>query len=120
MELWERIRENSWPMDFILYNTLLNMCVDLGLEEEAKKLFRDMKESKNCKPDSWSYTTMLNIYGSGRNVDKAMNLFEEMSKVGVELNVMGCTCLIQCLGKARRVDDMVRFLVLQLEEDQTR
>ncbi|KAL5550122.1 hypothetical protein UlMin_000298 [Ulmus minor] len=108
MELWERMRENYWPMDFILYNTLLNMCVHLGLEEEAEKLFGYMKELENCKPDSWSYTAMLNIYGSGRNVDKAMKLFEEMSEVGVELNVMDCTCLIQCLGKARRVDDMVR------------
>ncbi|KAL5544406.1 hypothetical protein UlMin_008190 [Ulmus minor] len=108
MELWDRMRENSWPMDFILYTTLLNMCSDLGLEEEAEKLFGDMKESENCKPDSWSYTAMLNIYGSRRNVDKAMKLFEEMSEVGVELNVMDCTCLIQCLGKARKVDDMVR------------
>ncbi|KAL5549579.1 hypothetical protein UlMin_004810 [Ulmus minor] len=95
-------------MDFILYNTLLNMCVDLGLEEEAEMLFGYMKESENCKPDSWSYTAMLDIYSSRRNVDKAMKLLEEMSEVGVELNVMDCTCLIQCLGKARRVDDMVR------------
>ena len=54
------------------------MCADLGLQEEAEKLFDDMKGSDNCKPDSWSYTAMLNIYGSGGHVDKAMTLFDQM------------------------------------------
>lgn len=108
LELWERMKSNGWPMDFILYNTLLSMCADLGLVEEAEKLFEDMKVSEKCKPDSWSYTAMLNIYGSEGNVDKAMNLFGEMSEVNVDLNVMGCTCLIQCLGKAKKIDDLVK------------
>lgn len=108
LELWERMRSNGWPMDFILYNSLLSMCADLGLEEEAEGLFEDMKGSENCKPDSWSYTAMLNIYGSGGNVEKAMKVFEELSETGVELNVMGCTCLIQCLGRAKRIDDLVK------------
>ncbi|KAF6134178.1 hypothetical protein GIB67_013575 [Kingdonia uniflora] len=108
LELWERMRSNNWPMDFILYNTLLSMCADLGLEEEAEKLFEDMKQSEICRPDSWSYTAMLNIYGSGGEVEKAMAMFNEMYKFGVKLNVMGCTCLIQCLGRTKRIDDVVR------------
>lgn len=116
LELWEEMKSKKWPMDFILYNTLLNMCADVGLVEEAEKLFADMKQSEHCGPDSWSYTAMLNIYGSGGNVGKAMELFEEMSKVGVELNVMGSTCLIQCLGKARRMDELVRVFSVSVEQ----
>lgn len=115
LELWQRMKENGWPMDFILYNTLLNMCADVGLVEEAETLFRDMKQSEHCRPDSWSYTAMLNIYGSEGDVDKAMNLFEEMNKLGIELNVMGCTCLIQCLGKAMEIDDLVRVFNVSVE-----
>ncbi|KDP35808.1 hypothetical protein JCGZ_10617 [Jatropha curcas] len=115
IELWERMRLNNWPMDFILYNTLLSMCADLGLEEEAERLFEDMKGSKHCRPDSWSYTAMLNIYGSGGNAIKAMELFEEMSGLGIDLNVMGCTCLIQCLGKAKRIDDLVKVFTISVE-----
>uniref|UniRef100_A0A7N0UWI1 Smr domain-containing protein n=1 Tax=Kalanchoe fedtschenkoi TaxID=63787 RepID=A0A7N0UWI1_KALFE len=116
LELWERMRANKWPMDFILYNTLLSMCADIGLEEEAEKLFDDMKRSRQCRPDSWSYAAMLNIYGSGLKADKAMAMFEEMSKKGVQLNVMGCTCLIQCLGKTKRIDDLVRVFDLSLKK----
>ncbi|KAJ4953843.1 hypothetical protein NE237_030675 [Protea cynaroides] len=115
LQLWESMRSNKWPMDFILYNTLLSMCADLGLEEEAEKLFDDMKQSEECRPDSWSYTAMLNVYGSGGKVEKAMELFEEMPESGVELNVMGCTCLIQCLGRARKIDDLVRVFSVSIK-----
>ena len=107
LQLWEEMKAKKWPMDFILYNTLLNMCADIGLEEEAERLFDDMKESGGCKPDSFSYTAMLNIYGSGGKAEKGMKLFEEMLEAGVQVNVMGCTCLVQCLGKAKRIDDLV-------------
>ncbi|KAM7259738.1 hypothetical protein ACFE04_015479 [Oxalis oulophora] len=116
LELWERMKANKWPMDFILYNTLLNMCADIGLVEEAEKLFEDMKLSKRSKPDGWSYTAMLNIYGSAGEVDKAMDLFKEMSDSGIALNVMGSTCLIQSLGKARRFDDFVRVFEVTIEQ----
>ncbi|XP_057721583.1 pentatricopeptide repeat-containing protein At5g46580, chloroplastic [Arachis stenosperma] len=115
LELWERMKENGWPMDFILYNTLLNMCADVGLVEEAETLFKDMKQSEHTKPDSYSYTAMLNIYGSEGDVDSAMELFEEMSRLGIQLNVMGCTCLIQCLGKAMEFDDLVRVFDVAIE-----
>ncbi|XVE65263.1 hypothetical protein DITRI_Ditri07aG0167100 [Diplodiscus trichospermus] len=116
LELWKEMKAKKWPMDFILYNTLLTMCADIGLVDEAEQLFADMKQSERCRPDSWSYTAMLKIYGSVGNVGKAMELFEEMSVVGVELNVMGSTCLIQCLGKARRIDELVRVYSVSVEQ----
>ncbi|WOH11523.1 hypothetical protein DCAR_0831010 [Daucus carota subsp. sativus] len=114
---WEKLRSNKWAVNNLLYNTLLNMCADLGLEEEAEGLFEDMKKSEKCKPDSWSYTAMLNIYGSAGYADKAMDLFDEMSELEVELNIMGCTCLIQCLGKARRIDDLVEVFRVSIDRD---
>lgn len=119
LDLWERMKANGWQMDFILCNTLLNMCADLGLEVEAERLFEDMKKSINCRPDSWSYTAMINLYSSEGKADNAMQLFEEMSQLGVELNVMGCTCLIQCLGRAKRIDDLVRVFKFSIESGVT-
>ena len=63
-------------MDFVLYNTLLSMCVDLG---EVEQLFEDMKKTKDRgRPDNWSYTMMINIYGRGGKEERALELFEEM------------------------------------------
>lgn len=116
MKLWEQMKSNGWPVDFILYNALLSMCADLALEEDAEKLFEDMKVSHKCKPDGWSYTAMINIYGRGGKVDKAMAMFEEMLKLNIKINVMGCTCLIQCLGRAKRFDDVVRVYGVALQK----
>lgn len=116
LDVWETLKSKGWPIEFNLYNILLGMCADIGLEEEGQDLFEEMKKSENCKPDSWSYTAMLNIYGSGGDVDKAMELFYEMSKLGIDLNVMGCTCLIQCLGKARRIDALVSVFKVSIEK----
>ncbi|KAL4348841.1 hypothetical protein GQ457_17G020200 [Hibiscus cannabinus] len=116
LELREEMKSKNWLMDFTLYNTLLTMCADIGLVEEAEQLFMDMKQSRRCRPDSWSYTAMLKIYGTGGNVGKAMEFFEELSEVGVELNVMGATCLIQCLGKAGRIDELVRVFSVPVRQ----
>ncbi|URD80744.1 PPR repeat [Musa troglodytarum] len=116
LELWERMKSKGWPVDFILYNTLLSMCADLGLEDEAEKLFEDMRRpDRYARPDSWSYTAMINIYGSGGKPDRAVKMFEEMLEKGVEPNVMSCTCLIRCLGKAGRIGDAVRVFETAME-----
>ncbi|KAG6519451.1 hypothetical protein ZIOFF_022945 [Zingiber officinale] len=107
--LWELMMANRWPMDFILYNTLLSMCADLGLEEEAEKLFEDMQRPERyIRPDSWSYTGMVNIYANGGKPDKALQMFDEMLHKGVQPNVMTYTCLIPCLGKAGRIAEAVK------------
>ncbi|CAI9759491.1 unnamed protein product [Fraxinus pennsylvanica] len=93
-------------MDFILYNTFLSMCADIGLEEEAEKLFGEMEGSEKCRPDCWSYTAMLNIYGSGGNVEKAMALFNEMSKVGSQCHWM--YVFDSMPGEAKKTNDLVR------------
>ncbi|KAK8916444.1 Pentatricopeptide repeat-containing protein [Platanthera zijinensis] len=116
LDLWEKMKANKWPMDFILYNTLLTMCADLGLEEDAEKLFDEMRHSaKGPRPDSFSYTAMIRIYASGGKADRALKVFDEMLDGGVEPNVMGCTCLIQCLGKATRIDDAARIFDILIE-----
>lgn len=116
LELWERMKANRWPVDFILYNTLLSMCADVGLEEEAEQLFEEMKNRKGRgRPDNWSYTAMINIYGSGGKAERALELFDEMLESGVEPNVMCCTCLIQCLAKAGRMKDAARVFETSLE-----
>ncbi|KAK1273358.1 Pentatricopeptide repeat-containing protein [Acorus gramineus] len=116
LALWERMKANRWPMDFILYNTLLSMCADLGLEDEAERLFGEMKASENARPDSWSYTAMINIYASVGKPEKALALFEAMlGSEDVAPNVMGCTCLIQCLGRARRIEEAVRVFDVAIE-----
>ncbi|KAH0899178.1 LOW QUALITY PROTEIN: hypothetical protein HID58_048746, partial [Brassica napus] len=36
---------------------------------------------------------------------------EEMLEVGVQVNVIRCTCLVQCLGKTKRIDDLINVSI---------
>ena len=45
----------------------------------------------------------------------AMKVFDEMAELGIKLNVMDCTGLIQCLGKAKRIEDVVKVLEFATE-----
>ncbi|KAL6638578.1 hypothetical protein ACP70R_023689 [Stipagrostis hirtigluma subsp. patula] len=118
LQLWEQMREKKLPADNILCNTLLSMCADVGLVAEAEKLFSEMKDPE-CedvpKPDKWSYTAMINIYGSNGDADRALELFAEMLEVGIEPNIMSYTIVIQCLGKAQRIQRALEVLEAGLE-----
>ncbi|KAF8762399.1 hypothetical protein HU200_009580 [Digitaria exilis] len=119
LQLWDRMREMKLPADNILCNTLLSMCADVGLVAEAEQLFNEMKDP-GCpdvpNPDKWSYTAMINIYGSNGDTDHALQLFEEMVKDGIEPNIMSYTIVIQCLGKAQRIQQAVEVLQAGLEK----
>ncbi|KAG0472712.1 hypothetical protein HPP92_014569 [Vanilla planifolia] len=108
LELWERMRANKWPVDLILYNTLLSVCADFGLEEEAESLFVEVQNCLQVRPDDFTYTSMIKTYCSVGKVDSALEMLDKMLDGGVKPNVMGCTCLMQCLGRAKRIDDAVR------------
>lgn len=118
LHLWEQMREKKLPADSILCNTLLSMCADVGLVAEAEQLFGEMKDPHRSdvpKPDKWSYTAMINIYGSNGDADRALQLFAEMLEGGIEPNIMSYTIVIQCLGKAHRIQDAVEVLEAGLE-----
>ncbi|CAN6314408.1 unnamed protein product [Urochloa humidicola] len=119
LQLWGQMRDLKLPADNILCNTLLSMCADVGLVAEAEQLFHDMKDpdcSHVPRPDKWSYTAMINIYGSNGDTDRALHLFAEMLKAGIEPNIMSYTIVIQCLGKAQRIQQAVEVLEAGLEK----
>lgn len=118
LQLWEQMRQKKIPADSILCNTLLSMCADVGLVAEAEQLFEEMKDpelSDVPKPDKWSYTAMINIYGSIKDADRALQLFAEMLAEGIEPNIMSYTIVIQCLGKTNRIQDAAEVLEAGLE-----
>ncbi|CAN6321896.1 unnamed protein product [Urochloa humidicola] len=119
LHLWDQMRQMNLPADTILCNTLLSMCADVGLVAEAEQLFRDMNDpdcTRVPRPDKWSYTAMINIYGSNGDTDRALHLFAEMLDRGIEPNIMSCTIVIQCLGKAQRIHQAVEVLEAGLDK----
>ncbi|KAG2688630.1 hypothetical protein I3760_09G105500 [Carya illinoinensis] len=115
LSVYEEMKEKGMELTVVLYNTLLAMCADVGYVDEAVKIFEDMKNSGTCKPDSWSFSSLITIHSCSGKVSEAEAMLNEMLEGGFEPNIFVLTSLIQCYGKAQRTDDVVRTFHRLLE-----
>ena len=115
LSVYKEMKEKGAELTIVLYNTLLAMCADLGYVDEAVEIVEDMKNSGTCKPDSWSFSSLITIYSCSGKVSEAEVTLNEMYEAGFEPNIFVLTSLIQCYGKAQRTDDVVRTFHRLLE-----
>ncbi|KAK9089887.1 hypothetical protein Scep_028969 [Stephania cephalantha] len=108
ISVYREMKEKGMELDVILYNTVLAMCADIGFVDEAFEIFEDLKSSGTCKPDSWTFSSLITIYSCSGRVSKAEDMLNEMMEAGFEPNIFVLTSIIQCYGKANRTDDVVR------------
>ncbi|XP_025629774.1 pentatricopeptide repeat-containing protein At4g16390, chloroplastic [Arachis hypogaea] len=106
--VYKEMRESGLEMNTLLYNTLLAMCADVGYIDEAFEVYEDMKSSGTCNPDSWTFSSLITIYSCSGMVSQAENTYNEMVESGFEPTIFVLTSLVQCYGKAKRTDDVVK------------
>ncbi|KAK7363855.1 hypothetical protein VNO77_06014 [Canavalia gladiata] len=106
--IYKEMKEKEMEMNTHLYNTLLAMCADVGLDDEALEIFEDMKTSAACLPDSWTFSSVITIYSCSGNVSEAERTLNEMIESGFQPTIFVLTSLVQCYGKAKRTDDVVK------------
>ncbi|ERN17736.1 hypothetical protein AMTR_s00047p00074820 [Amborella trichopoda] len=104
---YREMREKGFPMDVVLYNCVLSMCADLGCADEAIEIFKELENSEDCKPDSWTFSSLITIYSCSGQVSEAENMLNKMVGAGFEPNIFVLTSLVQCYGKAKRTNDVV-------------
>ncbi|KAI6707495.1 hypothetical protein NL676_010457 [Syzygium grande] len=112
LELWERMRSNGWPTDFILYNTLLNMCADLGLVEEAERLFDDISNRATVGRIAGATLQCLTYMclGKARRIDDLVRVFSLAVERGVEPDDRLCGCLLSVVSLCKDNEDMEKVL----------
>ena len=107
LKVYREMKEKGMELNVVLCNTLLAMCADLGYAAEAMEIFEEMKRSpENCKPDTWTYSSLITIYSCSGQVAEAEGIFNEMIASGFEPNIFILTSLIQCYGKAKKIDSV--------------
>jgi pentatricopeptide repeat protein len=121
LDVYKEMKGKGMKVGIDLYNVLLAMCADVGSNDEALEIFEDMKSSGTCQPDSWTFSALINVYSNSGKVSEAEGMLDEMIKSGFEPNIFVMVSLVQCYGKAKRIDDVVkvfnRFLNLGIVPD---
>ncbi|OWM83306.1 pentatricopeptide repeat-containing protein At4g16390, chloroplastic [Punica granatum] len=117
LAIYQEMKEKGMELNTILYNTLLSMCADVGFVDEAVEIFKEMKSSSliTCKPDSWTFSSLITVYSCSGQVSEAEAMLNEMIEAGFEPNIFVLTSMIQCYGKAQRTDDVVNSFNRLLE-----
>ncbi|GJS66025.1 pentatricopeptide repeat-containing protein [Tanacetum coccineum] len=115
MNVYRDMKVNRMVLDNGLYNTLLSMCADVGFVDEAVAIFEEMKRSKDCQPDSRTFSTLITILSKYGKVSEAEATLEEMLDAGFEHDIYVLTNLIQCYRKSNLVNDVVRTLDIIME-----
>ncbi|XP_068669111.1 pentatricopeptide repeat-containing protein At4g16390, chloroplastic-like [Aristolochia californica] len=108
LSVYREMKEKGMELTVILYNTLLAMCADIGCVDEAVQIFEEMEKSETCQPDSWSFSSLVTIFSCSGQVVEAERALNKMLAAGFEPNIFILTSIIQCYGKAKRTDDVVR------------
>ncbi|OIW13865.1 hypothetical protein TanjilG_31754 [Lupinus angustifolius] len=107
--VYKEMKENGMEMSTVLYNVLLSMCGDVGCTDEAIEIYEDMKNAGTCQPDSWTFSSLITIYSCSGKVSEAEAVLNEMIESGFEPNLFVLTSLVQCYGKAKQTDNVVKI-----------
>ncbi|CAN6477794.1 unnamed protein product [Victoria cruziana] len=108
LAVYREMKEKGFQLNVVLHNTLLSMCADMGLVDQAFEIFQEMQNSESCKPDSWTFSSLITIYSCSGQVSKAEEMLDRMLEAGFEPNIFVLTSLIQCYGKAKKTADVVK------------
>lgn len=123
-------REKECKFNRIAYNALLDCCVKCGQYDKMSEIFEDMlKETTEQKeiildendiePDLITYSTLIKGMCKSGAIHKAIMLYEEMKKKGIELDevffnslldgFVKCNCSVQETDKI--INDMVNLKI---------
>lgn len=83
------------PADLTTYNTLLNACEKAGAIDLAANLFHTELPQRRLRPDLFTYSVMVNMYGKRKMLPRAVELFEEMLSKGLKPDLSAYTTMIK-------------------------
>ena len=95
-------------VDEILYNSVLDTCIKFGEISKAEEIFEDMKLNK-IPPTIITYSIMIKGYGYVYNMEKALNLKNEIESKNIKPNNIIYGCLLNCAVRCGKLDTMINI-----------
>ena len=101
--LFEEYKENSQP-DQIIYNCLLDACINAGDLNKAYQLLEEMKATPTIQLDEITYNTLIKGCGRKKRLNDAITLFEEMKSMGITPNRISFNSLLDSCVKCNKMN----------------
>jgi len=65
----------------------------MGALDLAKEVYKEMR-NMSIKPSNVTYSILIKLYGKGRQIERALDILEEMKQANVAPGMIVYTCLI--------------------------
>ncbi|KAH7859773.1 hypothetical protein Vadar_005291 [Vaccinium darrowii] len=98
-------KQNEFPLEIKTMNIILNGWCVLGSLREAKRFWKDIVASGKCKPDRFTYGTLINSLTKAGKATTALKLFRAMGEKGCDPDVTICNCIIDGLCFKKRIPE---------------
>jgi len=95
--------------DEVLFNSVMDICIANRRVEIAERIFEEIKSSDKIKPSIVTYSIMIRGYGVAFNIQKAVELYEEIKKNGMQPNDIIYGCLMNCAVRCSNLPLMVEL-----------
>lgn len=109
IDLAQKIFERVHKKDIASWNTMILGYGMLGNFEKAISLFEAMRED-TVNHDSISFIAVLSACSHGGLVEEGKKYFEEMKAKGIMPKNMHYTCMIDLLGRAGLMEEVVEVI----------
>ncbi|KAI5054622.1 hypothetical protein GOP47_0030341 [Adiantum capillus-veneris] len=100
-KLFERIKEEEWVVDTVVFNSLLSLCAQMGRVNEGEKVYRELLASKECRGDDWTWRILVDMNVKGGRFEEAQKITKEMVGRGRSIDLPVYMNLIQGYGKSK-------------------
>jgi pentatricopeptide repeat protein len=98
-----------------VYTALISAYGQSGLLDKAFCTLDDMKSVSDCKPDVYTYSTLINYCSKSRHFDLIGQIRAEMSYLGIKCSTVTYNTIIDGYGKAEMFELMENTLTDMIE-----
>ncbi|KAL7551689.1 hypothetical protein ACHAWF_014875 [Thalassiosira exigua] len=98
----------------VTYNTMMDAFANAGRYEDAHGIFRRLKGSNVLRPDEVTYTTLIKASIRSGEIDRALDLFDDMKWTGLRPDIVSYNSVIESLCGAGRLYE-AKDLVTDME-----
>ncbi|KAL8171543.1 hypothetical protein V2J09_023347 [Rumex salicifolius] len=99
----KEVTEMTFPRSLIIMNRMIFALAECGNSDKALAIF-DFMKSSDCKPDFFTYNTIIGILGRLGKVDDMIIKFLSMKEAGISPELVTYNTLINNFGKSYRID----------------
>ncbi|KAI3394205.1 hypothetical protein diail_3020 [Diaporthe ilicicola] len=100
----------GFDLPVVCWNVLLNAHAKAGEYDSAVRVFSVMRDA--CKPDKYSYGTLMGMSGSRGDLEFTLELYRMAKNDGIEPNVAMVDCVVEAYSQNDRHSDAESICIM--------